>query len=101
MKKVINFEGERHELHGVIKVFQMNDYDWYLAETAEEAFAQYNADCGPLDKEENQPRELSQEELSKTIFTYETGVKMPFAVRLKCMIERGDINPQLFATIEV
>jgi len=84
-----------------VKIFQMNEYDWYLAETAGQASAHYNFDYGPLNEEENQPRELDEKELESTFFTYESGVKLSFADRLKCMIELGDTAPQFFATTEV
>lgn len=53
-----------------LRVFRLNDCDWWIARTLEEAKVSYQADCGPMADEEafDEPRELTDEELDRLKF---------------------------------
>jgi len=83
-----------------MKVFQMNDCDWYMAENLIQAIDLYSRDYG-LDFE-NQPRELEECEMQNLMFTDEDGADLPrsFAEELKIRLAKENVQPQLFASTE-
>lgn len=85
------------------KVFAINDCDWYMATTAGEAIAQAMRDSG-LSREEvlngGDAYELTDEDLSKMMFTDDRGERRTFASELQRRIDANDIGPQMFASTE-
>lgn len=92
-----------------LRVFRLNDCDWWLAHTLEEAKASYIADCGPMAEEEafDEPRELTKEEL-RTLHFVDTDEnerrisksRRQFRTELRRQIESDPITPRMFACTE-
>jgi len=85
-----------------MKVFQMNECDWYMAESAEEARIGYDRDYDPGDDSENQPRELEEYEMQSLMFTDEDGADLPrsFAEELKIRLSKENVKHGIFASTE-
>jgi|GEM_PF-2736040 len=83
-----------------MKVFEMNEFDWYLAKSIEEAAEQYELDVGPIDSDEDVPRGLSVEEMATLMLTFEDGRKLSFAEHLKHELIRNPAEPRIFASLE-
>jgi hypothetical protein len=98
-----------------IKVFRMNDCDWYAGETAEDAsramagwngYAETPEGIEQAKKELTiNPVELTPEEMEGTQFAYVDGDdhyigRMCFRERLAEMIADGDEFPSFFASTE-
>lgn len=85
-----------------MKVFQMNECDWYMAESAEEARVKYARDYDPGDDSENQPRELELHEMHNLMFIDEDGADLPrsFAEELKIRLAKENVTHGLFASTE-
>ena len=84
-----------------MKVFQMNDCDWYMAESAEEAQVEYGRDYDPGDPLENQPRELEEYEMNTLTFTDDDGdLTRTFAEELKIRLSGEDVKHGIFASTE-
>ncbi len=94
----------------VIKVFKINDCDWWAGRNAEETLAAYMAETG-TDKEEatggdeSFPHELSEREMETMMFTPdpddgEGTEPIPFREVLDRMIARGGPFPSFFASTE-
>lgn len=90
-----------------LKVFRMNDYDWWADFDIEAAQANYKKwqieVCGSLASEiEIDARELSEEEMNRLRFRYEDSDEtMSFNDELKYRVAKGEIGPQFFASTEV
>lgn len=55
-----------------MKAFQIDDYTWYAAETAEQAAQAYKADTGEdVDTEDGYPSEVSDQRLDAEIPEYD------------------------------
>lgn len=81
-------------------VYRVNDCEWYMANTLEEAIALAVADSGlPRDEATDKPRELSQEELDRLKFINPDGSRWSFARELQGRTEAG-FKPGFFATTE-
>lgn len=89
-----------------VKVFQMNDCDWYVGATAEECVKKIIQDTESNDiVDDGYPIELSDEEMNSIMFTHlnygdRPDYKITFAERLKEMIEEKADFPCVFATTE-
>jgi len=89
----------------MIKIYRLNDYEWYAGETLEEC-VKFAIDMTGLDEEDvlDGPLEiiepLTQEQMVKTIFVDEDGTKISFTERLQNLIDNGEEFPQFFATTE-
>ncbi|HYF35129.1 MAG TPA: hypothetical protein VD994_07575 [Prosthecobacter sp.] len=83
-----------------MKVFKINDCDWYMANTLDEAVALAIAETGlPRDEAVDDPRELSEEAMNRLQFVNPDGSKWSFAVELQNRIQAG-MKPGFFATTE-
>ena len=85
-----------------MKVFQMNECDWYMAESAEQARIKYARDYDPGDDSENQPRESKEFEMNSLMFIDEGGADLPrsFAEELKIRLKKKNAQHGLFASTE-
>jgi hypothetical protein len=96
-----------------VKVFQLNDFDWWAGYDLESVKAAYLADMGlkptdhPDDLEDqfDNPHELTEEELDRFKFIYvdrEEGdpEEAPFRERLNEVIALGHEFPCFFASTE-
>lgn len=73
-----------------MKVFSINDCDWYMANTLEEAILIAMADTGlPRDEATDDPCELTEAQMNKLMFTDDNGVKRTFAAELQRRIDAG------------
>lgn len=95
--------GERGAGEMSIKVFRINDYDWWAAESLEAAVTAAIAQSGEPE-EADDPYELSDDQMEKMIFVRDDGTKVSFAEELKshiAAVEAGEAeNPCLFASTE-
>lgn len=86
-----------------MKVFMINDYEWWAAETLEEAITAC-MEQEQLSREEaydeNSKGELSEEEMKHLRFTYDDESACSFHERLQEMIENNYPFPCLFASTE-
>lgn len=85
-----------------IKLFQVNDCEWYAAETIKQAVecAEQIYDCTVED-----PREVTEEEMDRLHFLKmedddNPGEQITFRQRLQEMIDAGESFPEFFATSE-
>jgi len=92
-----------------LRVFRLNDCEWWLAPTLEIAKADYQKLCGPIPDEEafDEPRELSDDELCKRHFFDTDDNEEPikssrrtFYEELRQQIKADPITPRLFACTE-
>jgi hypothetical protein len=85
-----------------MKVFYLNDCDWYIAATLEEAKGQCAADTGlPVDEAtEPDAHELTDEDLDRLIFMDEDEGKLTFRQELERQIATGNTKPRMFASTE-
>lgn len=89
-----------------MKIFRLNEYDWYAAETLEEAIAGYKELTGVGDDGVDDPWELDDEELDRLKFHFtddneqSTGVVMSFRDALAKRIADGEKFPYFFASTE-
>lgn len=81
----------------MLKVFQMNEWDWWVAHTALEALEDYNRihDVPTVDA-----RELSMAELESLHYRDPDGSSRTFASELRRRQLLGDRQPGLFASTE-
>ena len=83
-----------------LQIFKMNDYDWYAAESVEDALKAMEADRGE-DYGEDAPVELSEADLDRLKYFDEDGIPVrTFREQLAKMIAEGEKFPCLFATTE-
>lgn len=83
-----------------MKIFKMNDCDWWVAETLEEAKDSYKLETG--EESDLDARELSDAEMDRlTITNEEDDVKLTFREELTRRIADGTISsPSLFGSTE-
>ena len=94
----------------IMKIFKLNDCDWYVAEDMESAIQQimHDTDNAREDCVDSSAHELTDDEMDRLQFVDDGGVideeaedgSRSFRVQLAVMIERGDSFPCLFATTE-
>jgi hypothetical protein len=89
-----------------IKVFRINDCDWWAGASLDECIAAYIADTGDEDLIED-ARELTDEEMEKFFFVedeededFRQGDKKPFRQKLEEMVRDGRPFPLMFASTE-
>lgn len=83
-----------------MKVFRVNDVEWYMAETLDQAIALCAKDRGEsVDEVADHPRWLHANELCQLTFVHDDGIKHSFMEELAARIRRGE-KPGLFATTE-
>ncbi len=84
----------------MLKIFQMNDCDWYVADTLEAAIQQCCEDSGlPRDEATDDPQELSDADLDRLIFN-DDGTTRTFRAELDRLAVLGIHRPQMFASTE-
>lgn len=92
-----------------LRVFRLNDCEWWLAQTLAIAKADYQRCCGPMPDEEafDEPHELSDDELCKLHFVDTDDNEAPikasrrtFHEELRQQIKSDPITPRLFACTE-
>lgn len=99
-----------------MKIYQMNDCEWWMAESEEDAIRDialhygsgYGTDKVELVRDgylnEDCPRELTNEEMDRLRFVDEMGnpesPKRSFREELRCRIEAGVTKPEMFASTE-
>ena len=89
-------------MRGEIKVFAMNDYEWYAGRSVEEVRAHY-AEVSGFQPGENteDARELSGEEMQSGLYhDDDDSDAISFAQQLQRMIDKGTQFPCFFATTE-
>lgn len=85
-----------------IKVFQLDDCDWWAGENLPDVIAEARKQCGPdtYEDAETDAVEMSDEAMRTLQFVDEDGTKRTFAEELQRMIDAGDTLPSLFASTE-
>jgi hypothetical protein len=89
-------------LEATVKVFAMNDCEWWAAETLEQAKADYLKETGTEEADEpfDDPHELDEEAMDHLRFTDEDGTSRSFREQLEKMVSDGCEFPSFFATTE-
>lgn len=85
-----------------MKVFAMNDCEWWAAESLEEAKADYIKETGVPEEDGpfDDPHELGAEAMNRLRFSDDDGSVRSFEAQLKKMVAEGSKFPCLFATTE-
>ena len=89
-----------------MKIFKMNDYDWWAANSLEDAVADCLSSygCLPSDIDDviEDPCEISSESLDRLMFTRDDGSKVTFRTELDAQLADADNCPfpHLFASTE-
>lgn len=88
-----------------MKIYKLNDCDWWVGPTLQACIDDYIAECGDPEAIDD-PSELTDEELDTLQFTdtdeedTPIGKKRSFREQLAIEIEQGGTFPRLFATTE-
>jgi hypothetical protein len=85
-----------------IKVYQLNEFEWWAAATLADAIADWKKWTGLTDDELEDPRELTAEEMRELVYVDpdDDYAKRPFAEELQARLDAGLEFPQPFATTE-
>ena len=87
-----------------MKVFRMNDYDWWADETLEKAIANYRADQLTMVNEDDidtsDAYEVSDEAMEALRYHDDNGPTWSFREELNRRIAAGEPFPCLFASTE-
>jgi hypothetical protein len=92
-----------------VKIFKLNDCDWYAAEDMESAIKQIMCDTGNTREDcvDSSAHELTDKEMDRLRFVDDiendpeaAGSSRSFREQLALMVERGDTFPCPFATTE-
>lgn len=82
-----------------VKIFQLNDCDWWAAESLQDAKDDYIATVGD-DYEFDNPHELDEVTMDRLRFYEEDGSYRTFARELRRRIKSGQKFPCFFASTE-
>lgn len=83
-----------------MKVFKLNDCDWYMAETLEDAVKLVCNDTGlPPDEAADEPSEETPERMARLNFVDHDGSERTFAEELQRRVAAGK-KPGMFASTE-
>lgn len=83
-----------------MKVFKINECDWYMAETLEAAIQQAMEDTGlPRDEAVDNPREEPPNRMQKLIYTDDDGTRRTFQEELARRVAAG-AKAEMFASTE-
>ena len=83
-----------------IKIFMVDEYDWYAAETEEDAIKKAMEEL-ELEKDDfDRNTEVSEEKMNNLIFLEEDEPRKTFRKKLNEMIVAGEKFPCFFATSE-
>ena len=83
-----------------MKIFRLNDYEWYASETMEEAISFCMEFCNIGREEaydESVAHELTKEEMEKYTYQEDDGITRTFSQELQLMIDSGVRFPCFFA----
>lgn len=88
-----------------MKIFKVNDCDWFAAETLEEALECARRECGYDDDSFEDPYELDDEELDRLQYQFTDDYDKPlqtmsFRAALAKRIADGEKFPYMFASTE-
>jgi hypothetical protein len=91
-----------------MKIFKINDCEWYIGESLNACMTQYKVDYGVKDGEAGDPMyfdysEVSEQELDELEFNYdedEPSLSRSFRDEMAIQINKGGAFPRLFATTE-
>lgn len=89
-----------------MKIFQINDCDWWVGESLDACIGDYIANYCDADSVDEDARELTDEELDSLFFTdtdcdeRPTGFKRTFREQLAVEIAAGGEFPRMFASTE-
>lgn len=91
--------GKREE---TVKVFALNDCDWYAATSLKDAIRGWKQDTGMGDDELDNPHELTEADMLyyKFIDEDKPEEKRTFKDELQRRVVKGEKFPQFFATTE-
>jgi hypothetical protein len=88
----------------MLKIFQLNEYEWWTAETLEDALEVACEESGlSLEEVSDSPTELTDDELDKLKFFYDPYSKDEFCTfreRFEYLSKNGKLEPGLFACTE-
>lgn len=87
----------------MVKIFRLNDCEWYAGESLEEVTqcAQgFHPDCDEEDFLDD-PAEVDAADLARLRYRDEDGSVRSFAAQLEKMIATGETFPCVFATTEI
>lgn len=87
----------------MIKVFRINDYDWWAGEDIESVKAAYKKETGLTDDEAfDEPGALTAEQMRSCEFypDCDTSRAIQFKTALRKMVRDGKKFPRFFATTE-
>lgn len=88
-----------------MKIYRMNDCDWWVGESLDACKADYIEECGDPESVED-ARELTDEELDRLKFTdtdedeVPIGEKRSFREQLAREVAQGGTFPRMFASTE-
>lgn len=83
-----------------IKVFQLNDYEWWAGESLELIVMCYRENVCSDEHSIEDGSEVSEDEMNQLIFNDEDGIKRTFREELDKMITEGQEFPCIFACTE-
>lgn len=89
-----------------MKIFQMNDCDWWIGESLVACIDDYVANYSEIESIDEDAHELTDEELDKLIFTdcdedeRPSGIKRTFREQLEIEVTSGGVFPRMFASTE-
>lgn len=84
-----------------IKVFQMDDIEWWAGESLEACIAEGRRTCGEdCYTECSEQGEVSEEGMQRLKFTDDDGTVRTFAEELKRRVDAGEKFPQPFAATD-
>lgn len=104
--QIVEFLDKQEEIKATalqsgMKIFKMNDCDWWMAPTLDEAKAAVLAEYGPKYADELivDPVELTEADLDRLKYTQENGSKITFREELANRIKAG-AKTEMFASTE-
>lgn len=84
------------------RIFKLNDCDWYVGKSLEDAKAAWQADCGPMPDDEafDEPYELSDEDMDTLKIADADDPKAPRLTFRKYLEQNPPIRAEMFASTE-
>lgn len=85
-----------------MKVFKMDDLEWWAGESLEACVAEGRKQCGPecYPDDPSEQHEVSAEAMQRKIFVDEDGSQRTFAQELQRMVDAGTEFPCPFAATD-
>ncbi len=84
------------------RIYKLNDCDWWVARTLEEAKTSFQATCGPMDEDEafDDPYELTDEDMDRLKITDHDDPKAPKQTFREYLYQMKPTRPDMFASTE-